>query len=165
MALTSDDLRVRLGFSSDDWAMDDTVRAEAVLTSARTVIVTIAGVAEVNQAEADVDQAKLDAVDEATMAYAVPIFANPERVLQRRQGSDYSVSFADGSDAATGLKEARQIIAAAGFGGGSSGAFTVDTVRSTLFEEHAEWCAVNFDANYCDCGANIAGYPIFGQSA
>ena len=48
---------------------------------------------------------------------------------------------------------------------GDGGAFTVDTVRTSLFEEHAEWCALNFDANYCDCGANIAGFPIFGEPA
>lgn len=163
MALTSDDLRIRLGFTADDWSIDDDVRANAVLASARTVIVTIAGVDEVTQAEQDDDDAKLAALDEATYAYAVPIFANPERVLQRRQGSDYSVSFADGSDAATGLKEARAILSAAGFGGSNSGAFTVDMVSSSFLEQHAEWCSLNFGANYCDCGANLAGYPIFGQ--
>lgn len=161
MALTSDDLRIRLGFTTDDWTADDTVRAEAVLASARTVIVTIAGVQEVAQAEDDVDESKLDALDEATMAYAVPIFANPERVLQRRQGTDYSVSFADGSDAATGLKEARAILAGAGFGGQSSGAFAVDMARPDRFAEHSETCRLSLGGNYCDCGANIAGYPIF----
>lgn len=163
MPLIDDDLRIRLGFSADDWTVDDQVRADAVLMSARTVIVTIAGVGAVAQAETDVDVGKLAALDEATMAYAIPIFANPERVLQRRQGSDYSVSFADGSEAASGLKEARAILFAAGFGGSNSDAFSVDTVSMSFLEQHAEWCALNFGATYCDCGANLAGYPIFGQ--
>lgn len=163
MTLTADDLRIRLGFASDDWTTDDDVRADAVLLSARTVIVTLAGSQNVTQAEDDDDTAKLGALDEATLAYAIPIFANPERVLQRRQGSDYSVSFADGSEAATGLKEARAILSAAGFGGSGKNAFEVDTVSSSFLEQHADWCALNFDANYCDCGANIAGTPIFGQ--
>jgi hypothetical protein len=140
------------------------MRAEAVLASARIVIVTLAGVDAVTQAETDANEAKLAALDEATLAYAVPIFANPERVLQRRQGADYSVSFADGSEAASGLKEARAILSAAGFGGAGKGAFAIDTVPVTL-EVHAESCALRFGANFCDCGAIIAGYPIFGPSA
>lgn len=47
-------------------------------------------------------------------------------------------------------------------GEGKAGAFSVDTVPLEGVT-HAEWCALNFGANYCDCGANIAGYPIFGQ--
>lgn len=27
---------------------------------------------------------------------------------------------------------------------------------------HAEWCSINFGATYCSCGADIAGYPIYG---
>jgi len=163
--LTSESLRVRLGFTSDDWTVDDDVRAEAVLSSARTVIVTIAGPEAVDTATTDSDMQKLDALDEATMAYAVPIFANPERVLQRRQGSDYSVSFGDGSDAASGLKEARQILNAAGFGDSIKSAFTVDTVQTTFLEMHAEWCSLYFGATYCSCGAVYAGYPIFAEPA
>jgi len=159
------DLRIRLGFTSDDWTADDDIRADAVLFSARTVVVTIAGVDQVAKAEEAQDDAKLAALDEATMAYAVPIFANPERVLQRRQGSDYSVSFADGSDAATGLKEARAILTAAGFGGAGSGAFSVDTVSAGGLEIHGETCGLRLGASYCDCGANLAGFPIFGPDA
>lgn len=44
---------------------------------------------------------------------------------------------------------------------GTEQAFTVDTVSTTV--AHADWCAINFDANYCDCGAVLAGYPIFGE--
>ena len=42
-----------------------------------------------------------------------------------------------------------------------AGAFNVDTLSTTV--AHADWCAINFGANYCDCGAILAGYPIFGQ--
>lgn len=41
-------------------------------------------------------------------------------------------------------------------------AFTVDTAPS-VSGEHAPWCAVNFGALYCSCGADIAGFPIFEQ--
>jgi hypothetical protein len=163
VALTSDDLRIRLGFSPDDWSAEDTLRAEAVLASARTVIVTLAGTDAVVQAEQDQHEAKLAALDEATFAYAVPIFANPERVLQRRQGADYSVSFADGSEAATGLKEARAILDAAGFSAAGA-AFTVDTVPLRWQAQHSETCRLLMGGNYCDCGANIAGYPLWESS-
>lgn len=159
MPTTSDDLRIRLGFAPDDWSTADGVRADAVLASARTVIVTLAGVDAVARAESEDDQPRLDAIDAATMVYAVPIFANPERVLQRRQGADYSVSFADGSEAATGLKEARAILSAAGFGGPVGGAFAVDTV-APLPVVHAPSCASQVGQD-CNCGAVIGGYPFF----
>lgn len=43
-----------------------------------------------------------------------------------------------------------------------SGAFSVDTAPS-LSGLHADWCALNFGATYCSCGADIAGVPIFEQ--
>jgi hypothetical protein len=42
---------------------------------------------------------------------------------------------------------------------GDGGAFAVDTVATTDY--HAEYCALKFGANYCDCGAVLAGYPLW----
>lgn len=46
---------------------------------------------------------------------------------------------------------------------GKTGAFSIDLapVATTV---HAETCAIYFGANYCSCGAVIAGYPIFGTA-
>ena len=124
--VTADDLRVRLGFAEQDWDADDRVRADAVLASARTVVIALAGADRVARAEHDHDEAKLAAIDEAVVAYAVPIFANPERALQRRLPVGSSTSFSDGSDAATGLREVRTILSAAGFTARNAGrAFVV----------------------------------------
>lgn len=41
-----------------------------------------------------------------------------------------------------------------------SGAFGIDML-STAGTIHADWCNLNFGANWCSCGADIAGYPIF----
>jgi hypothetical protein len=41
-------------------------------------------------------------------------------------------------------------------------AFSVDTVNTTV--THAPWCALTLGANYCSCGADIAGFPIFEQA-
>jgi hypothetical protein len=48
-------------------------------------------------------------------------------------------------------------------GDGPTGAFAVDTVGTSIV--HADWCSINFGANYCDCGAVLAGYAIFGEPA
>lgn len=39
-------------------------------------------------------------------------------------------------------------------------AFSIDTA-GTVGVTHAESCALNFGALYCDCGADIAGFPLF----
>jgi hypothetical protein len=46
----------------------------------------------------------------------------------------------------------------------SGAAFSIDTVPYEL-ELHAESCALRLGADYCDCGANYAGFPIFGPEA
>lgn len=43
----------------------------------------------------------------------------------------------------------------------ATGAFAVDMFR-VVGSIHAAWCSLNFGATYCSCGADIAGYPIFG---
>ncbi|HZL05138.1 MAG TPA: hypothetical protein VFE45_06930 [Coriobacteriia bacterium] len=45
---------------------------------------------------------------------------------------------------------------------GKGGAFSLDMapMAATI---HAAWCALYFGADYCSCGADIAGYPIFEQ--
>jgi hypothetical protein len=42
----------------------------------------------------------------------------------------------------------------------SSGAFSFSPSRGTN-AAHADICAINFGANYCSCGADIAGYPLY----
>lgn len=45
----------------------------------------------------------------------------------------------------------------------TAGAFSLDTAPS-LSGAHAPWCALAFGGNYCSCGADIAGYPIYEMS-
>lgn len=44
---------------------------------------------------------------------------------------------------------------------GKTGAFTVDLAPTSLIV-HAFTCSIYFGATYCSCGADIAGYPIYG---
>ena len=39
------------------------------------------------------------------------------------------------------------------------GAFDIDTVSNGY--RHLPWCSLSMGANYCSCGASIAGFPIF----
>ena len=41
-----------------------------------------------------------------------------------------------------------------------SGAFGIDMVRSNI-GNHLPWCSLMLGANYCSCGVDIAGFPIF----
>ena len=41
-------------------------------------------------------------------------------------------------------------------------AFSLDTMP-TAGVYHLDRCALNFGANYCSCGADIAGYPLYEQ--
>lgn len=40
-----------------------------------------------------------------------------------------------------------------------SGAFAIDMIGTSSM--HLPWCSLNFGANYCSCGVDIARYPIF----
>ena len=45
-------------------------------------------------------------------------------------------------------------------GSNTSGAFDIDTVSAAVV--HADACSINLGATYCDCGADLAGFPLFG---
>lgn len=40
-----------------------------------------------------------------------------------------------------------------------SGAFAIDMVPAANM--HLPWCSLSMGANYCSCGTDIAGYPIY----
>jgi hypothetical protein len=41
----------------------------------------------------------------------------------------------------------------------TSGAFSVDMVST--YSRHLPWCSLMLGANYCSCGVDIAGVPIY----
>lgn len=41
----------------------------------------------------------------------------------------------------------------------ASGAFSIDTLSD--YTAHYPWCSLMFGAEYCSCGVDIAGVPIF----
>lgn len=40
-------------------------------------------------------------------------------------------------------------------------AFSVDTASGRGASQHRPWCALAFNADYCSCGADIAGFPLW----
>jgi hypothetical protein len=160
MPWTPEDLRLRIGFPADSWTPFDDERAEAILASARSVILTFVDPDKLQTAIDTNDLVVLGAVDQATMIYAVPLFGNPERKLQQRQGSDYSTSWADSVMAATGLEEALKLLDDADLRKKGGDAFSVDTVPAYGWGPHAGDCGVYWERP-CDCGVSIAGYSFY----
>lgn len=110
MAVTPDELRIELGFTVADWTVDDDERAEQIIGRSRTRVRMIVGGGRFDRAVASGDEGKAAAIDEATLILAIMRFANPETVLQRRQGPDASVSFADSNRAASGADQVKDIL-------------------------------------------------------
>ena len=46
-------------------------------------------------------------------------------------------------------------------GQGKQRAFGVNVTGDTNTDVHRPWCSLILGANYCSCGADIAGYPIY----
>lgn len=42
---------------------------------------------------------------------------------------------------------------------GTSGAFSIDMIGAAAI--HLSWCTLMLGGNYCSCGVDIAGYPIY----
>jgi hypothetical protein len=118
--LSHGDLREELDIPVEEWSQADQDRATRILARSRVVVVGWAGRSRVVRAEVDRHsevpevreraEAQLAAVDEAVLEYARRRFVNPERLMQAREGSDQSSSYADSSDAATGRKEVQEIL-------------------------------------------------------
>lgn len=129
MAVTNVDLRRQLKIPADLWTSEDVEFADAILDASKVAVRSVAGPEQVAIAEEVGDAGKLAAFDQAVLAYAKLMFSNPERVLQRRQGSDFSVSFGDSSLAATGLREVQAILSGYfSLGRAASGWLTSDVV-------------------------------------
>lgn len=86
------------------------------------------------------------------LTVAARAYNNPQGVVSESMGG-YSYTRNQG-ERRTGIfltEEERNTIAVAG--GGSGGAFAVDTVGCST--SHADICALNFGALYCSCGASL----------
>lgn len=102
------------------------------------------------------DQAKLDYVVREAVAAHIKRPDDATQVTIAVDDGSSSRSYKTGKGRVTILDEWWALLGLVE----TSGAFAVDMFRG-VGSVHAPWCALNFGANYCSCGADIAGYPIF----
>lgn len=104
---------------------------------------------------AELDQAKLDyVVREAVLAH----IRHPDDATQVSVSVDDATSsrtYRSGKGRVTILDEWWDLLSPEE----SLSVFTIDTVG--FGSGHAPWCSTVFGAEYCSCGADIAGYPIY----
>lgn len=104
---------------------------------------------------ADVDQAKLDYVlREAVVAHIKRPDDATQVTIAVDDGSS-SRSYHSGKGRVTILDEWWVLLGLVE----ASGAFSVDMLGTSA--AHLPWCSMMLGANYCSCGVDIAGVPIF----
>jgi hypothetical protein len=103
----------------------------------------------------DLDQAKLDYVlREAVVAHIKRPDDATQVTIAVDDGSS-SRSYQSGKGRVTILDEWWDLLGLVE----PSGAFSIDMVGTSAV--HLPWCALMLGANYCSCGADIAGAPIY----
>ena len=101
------------------------------------------------------DQAKLDYVVREAVAAHIKRPDDATQVTIAVDDGSSSRSYKTGKGRVTILDEWWALLGLVE----ASGAFSVDMVG--IASVHLPWCALNFGANYCSCGVDIAGVPIF----
>jgi hypothetical protein len=105
----------------------------------------------------DIDEAKLDYVVREAVAAQVKRPDDSTQVTIRVDDASTSKSYRSGKGRVTILDEWWTLLGLIPEGGQ---AFAIDTLAAAT--SHGYACALVFGAAYCDCGADIAGAPIFG---
>jgi hypothetical protein len=151
MSVTPDDIAVALGRTAPDDTSVEYAQWELWIADALLLIEHRLG-----EAFADLDANKLDyVVREAVVAHV----RNPDDATQ------VAVTVDDGSVSRTYRSSRGRVEITPELWAllipdeDGSGAFSVDTYGAD--SAHLAWCALYFGANYCSCGVDIAGYPIF----
>lgn len=102
-----------------------------------------------------IDQAKLDyVVREAVVAHIKRPDDATQVTIAVDDGSS-SRSYQSGKGRVTILDEWWTLLGLVE----ASGAFSIDMVG--ISAAHLPWCAIMLGANYCSCGVDIAGVPIY----
>jgi hypothetical protein len=147
MTVTTDDIQVALGRTSItqieeiQWAM--------WIADARLLIEARLGDLD------DLDQARLDYVTREAVVAHVRHPEDATQVSETVGDASTSKTYRSGKGRVVILEEWWALLAPTP----TSGAFVVDTVGTSSL--HLPWCLIYFGADYCSCGADIAGFPIY----
>lgn len=139
----------------------DTSQIETFIGDAETLIAR-----EFPTLADDVDGDGKPTSDEVRMAVCTMVIRhllNPERIQSRSiggpDGFGGSVTYAGSNPGALVITdEERRILS--GPQVVNTGPFAIDTAPC-LGDGHALLCALRFGANYCSCGYDIAGFPLY----
>lgn len=107
----------------------------------------------------------VDEIDEVKMEYVIRE-AVAAHILRPDDATQVTISVDDASSTKTFRSGSGRVVIKdewwelLGLTEGSEGAFTLDLAPS-FGSQHRPWCALTFNANYCSCGVDIAGYPIY----
>jgi hypothetical protein len=151
MSVTPDTIAVALGrttYSSveeEQWQMfiDD---AEMLIEARRVEL----------EIEDTLDEARVDYVVRESVVAHIRQPDNATQVTVSVDDASTSRTYKSGKGRVVVLEDLWPLL---GLTSSSEGAFSVDTVSTT--SAHLPWCAYTLGANYCSCGVDIAGYPIY----
>ncbi|RKT33673.1 hypothetical protein DEU34_2277 [Microbacterium sp. AG1240] len=114
---------------------------------------------EIRRAELDAsapDQAKVDYVVRESVVAQVKRPDDATQVTVSVDDGSTSRTFQSGSGR-VGIREEWWTLL--GLRNDTKDAFSIDMIGAASM--HLAWCALNFGALYCSCGADIAGVPIY----
>lgn len=87
-------------FLRRDFSATETDAAALIVEGVEARVRVIGGVTRAAEIEADTGSPQFTAIRDVILTLSGVRFPNPESVMQKRMGGDYSVSFADSSEAA-----------------------------------------------------------------
>ena len=147
MSVTVDDVQVALGRANIN--DQELLQWEMWIDDARLLIGARLGDLD------ELDQAKLDYVVRDAVVAHVRQPDDATQVTESLGDASTSRTYRSGKGRVVILEEWWNLLSPVEAGG----AFSLDTVGST--DLHLPWCSIYFGADYCSCGADIAGYPIY----
>lgn len=152
MAVTPDTIAVALGVTAPDPESSTYAQWELWIADAEMLI-------ETRRLQIDEDLV----IDEAKVDYVVRQ-AVVAQVQRPDDATQVTVSVDDGSTSKTYRSSKGRVTILDEWWGllgltDPSGAFAIDMLGAGSL--HLPWCSLYFGANYCSCGVDIAGYPIF----
>lgn len=115
---TGDDLEVRL---RQTFTAAQLQSADDVVSGVEARVRVIGGVTRAEAIEAEPASSKFVAIRDLILTLASTRWPNPESVMQKRMGTDLSVSFADSSEAARAFSEQELAEIRAAFRDGTRG--------------------------------------------
>lgn len=148
MSVTPEDIAVALGRTTPDettWAQWD-----MWITDARMLISARLGDLE------ELDQGRLDYVVREAVAAHIRHPDDVTRVEVSVDDARSSREYRTGRGRVTILDEWWDLLSPSN---STAGAFSILPFGANVC--HMPWCNLAFGANWCSCGADIAGYPIY----